>query len=655
MPNYYVDHGAYASNLGAAPTWGVPQEGDGSALTAATAAGTVSIVFTANAAATNTVTICGVVYTAVASGAVANQFNVGAALTNSIDNLVTLINTGGATPASVGASVATGTPQLRNLVFARNTGGNTLEIMMRVGSAALNGANNVNCRVTASGWASSTSLPANFVGGSGGCWGWLMNTSAIGVSSSYAALAYGVMVAALPICPVHHAALTVQNTPSLLDTIWARTKTGITITCASNTFPAIGTPNYNHHLVFDSNTIWTGDSGTGQVHVTFATAATDVVLRLVPNTGGQFKSVRCIRKGGLRFQQLSSTAGHFLISPQSSSGSRAAALWQGVIFEQNAAVPSTVANLRMQGGSIFGGLRLKDCDFIDNVARTTWSGAINVTQVDGSIIWEGGRIANNHTAGGDPGPVVSSGVTGAGTIRLIGVQVSGWSFGRYRVWSTSALAAGSELVAEACTGITLGGYANLSASETQGPNTQTATTTSADAGLGFRYEYRAGVVDWNPDAAPAYPTRSALLMDNVTPWSIKLDWFAATVNVLSNLVTPRMSAMNRLASAVRTVTLDFLTPVAVNARDVVMRLHYIGTDDRARTETTFGRESALTTPSNTWVGTASYPSHMPRRLSITTADPVKTGTEVAVYFEAYGAPPGGAGIQLYVDPEFGVS
>ena len=652
MPNYYVDHEAYATNLGAAPTWGVPQEGDGSASTAATAAGTVSIVFTANAAATNTVTVCGVVFTAVASGATGNQFNVGAALTDSITNLVNAIN---ASSTAVAAGVATGTPQLRNLVFARNTSGTTLQVMMRVGSAALNGANNANCRATAAGWASSTSLPADFVGGSGGCWGWLMNPTAIGAGSSLTALSYGVMVAALPICPVRHDALTVQNTPSLLDTIWARTKTGITITCASNTFPAIGTPNYSHHLVFDSNTIWTGDSGTGQVLVNMAPTAADILLRLAPNTASQFKSVRCIRKGGLRFQQISSTTGQFLIAPQSSSGSRTAALWQGVIFESNAAVPSSVGNIRIQAASVFCGLRLKDCDLIDNVARTTWAGAINVSSVDGALIWEGGRIVNNHTAGGDPGPVVSSGVTGAGTIRLIGVQVSGWSFGRYRVWSTSALAAGSELVAEACTGITLGGYANLSATDSQGPNTQTATTTSADAGLGFRYEYRAGVVDWNPDAAPAYPTRSALLMDNVTPWSIKLDWFAATVNVLSNLVTPRMSAMNRLASAVRTVTLDFLTPVAVNARDVVMRLHYIGTDDRARTETTFGRESALTTPSNTWVGTASYPSHMPRRLSITTADPVKTGTEVAVYFEAAGAPPGGAGIQLYVDPEFGMS
>ena len=652
MSSYYVDHGVYATNLGAAPTWGVPQEGDGSALTAATAAGTVAIEFTANATAGNTVTVCGVVFTAVASGATGNQFNVGAALTNSITNLVTAIN---ASSTAVAAGVATGIPQLRNLVFARNTSGTTLEVMMRVGSAALNGANNANCRATASGWASSTSLPADFAGGSGGCWGWLMNPTAIGVSSSYAALTYGVMVAALPICPVHHDALTVQNTPSLLDTIWARTKTGITITCPSNTTPAIGTPNYNHHLVFDSNTIWTGDSGTGQVLVNMAPTSNDIQLRLAPNTAGQQKSVRCIRKGALRFQQISSTTGQFLIFPASSSGSRTTAMWQGVIFESAAAVPSSVANIRVQGSSVFTGIRFKDCDLIDNVARTTWAGAINVSNIDGSFIWEGGRIVSNHTAGGDPGVVVNSGVTGAGTIRLIGVQVSGWAFGRYRVWSTSAIGVGAELVAEACTGITLGGYANLSATDSQGPNTQTATTTSADAGLGFRYEYRAGVVDWNPDAAPAYPTRSALLMDNVTPWSIKLDWFAATVNVLSNLVTPRMSAMNRLPSAVRTVTLDFLTPVTVTARDVVMRLHYIGTDNLAKTETTFGRESALTTPSNTWVGTASYPSHNPRRLSITTAEAVKIGTEVAVYFEAYGAPPGGSGIQLYVDPEFGMT
>lgn len=652
MPDFYVDHGAYASNLGAAPTWGVPQEGDGSGINAATAAGTVAVVFTANAAATNTVTVCGVVFTAVASGATGNQFNVGAALTNSIDNLVAAIN---ASTTTVGGTVATGTPQIRNLVFARNTGGTTLEIMMRVGSAALNGANNANCAVTASGWTSSTSLPALFAGGSGGCWGWLMNPAAIGAGSSLAALAYGVMVAALPICPVHASTLTAQNTPTLNDAIWARTKTGITIACASNTFPAIGTPNYSHHLVFDSNAIWTGDSGTGQVLITFATTTTDVLLRLLPNTAAQFKSVRCIRKGALCFRQISSTTGNFFLAPNSSSGSRAAGLWQGVIFEQAAAVPSTVGNVRLNGASVFCGIRFKDCDLIDNVARTTWSGAINVTSVDGAIIWEGGRIVNNHTAGGDPGVVVNGGTSAGATIRLVGVQVSGWSFGRYRVWSTTANGVGSELVAEACTGIQLGGYANLSAADSQGPNTQTAVTTSADAGLGFRYEYRAGVVDWNPDAAPAYPTRSALLMDNATPWSLKMDWFAATVNLLSNLVTPRLSTVNRLASAVRTVTLDFLTPVTVTARDVVLRLHYIGTDNLARTETTFGLASALTTPSNTWVGTASYPSHNPRRLSITTSAAIKTGTEVAVYLEAYGAPPGGSGIQLYVDPEIGLT
>jgi len=127
------------------------------------------------------------------------------------------------------------------------------------------------------------------------------------------------------------------------------------------------------------------------------------------------------------------------------------------------------------------------------------------------------------------------------------------------------------------------------------------------------------------------------------------------VNLLSNLMTPRLSTMNRLASAVRTVTLDFLSPVTLTTREVVMRLHYIGTDNLARTETTFGLAAALTTPTNTWAGMANYPSHTARRLSITTSAAIKTGTEVAVYLEAYGAPPGGAGIQLYVDPEIGLS
>lgn len=62
-----------------------------------------TITYSVNFIANDTVTVGGVVFTAVASGAAGNQFNIGAALTNSLDNLVTVLN------ASVVSAVAAAT------------------------------------------------------------------------------------------------------------------------------------------------------------------------------------------------------------------------------------------------------------------------------------------------------------------------------------------------------------------------------------------------------------------------------------------------------------------------------------------------------------------------------------------------------------------
>ena len=58
MADFYVDHGAYASALGATPTWGVPQEGDGTTKDAATASAIASIAF-ASVPTTGTFSVCG--------------------------------------------------------------------------------------------------------------------------------------------------------------------------------------------------------------------------------------------------------------------------------------------------------------------------------------------------------------------------------------------------------------------------------------------------------------------------------------------------------------------------------------------------------------------------------------------------------------------
>ena len=176
MTTTYVDHGAYAA-YAATPTWATPQDGDGSATTASPTSSTVAVVFTANAtAASSSVTVCGVVFSAISGANSGLNFQVGASLSATLDNLVTQIN---ACTTAVGAGVAdNGTPQLRNLVFARKTGTDTLEVMSRHGSTRCNGATNINWKATAANWTSSTTLPASFAGGVGGCWGYLFNHAA---------------------------------------------------------------------------------------------------------------------------------------------------------------------------------------------------------------------------------------------------------------------------------------------------------------------------------------------------------------------------------------------------------------------------------------------------------------------------------------------
>jgi hypothetical protein len=284
VAEFFVDHAVYTTNIGATPTWAVPQEGDGSNKDAATASAVGSIQFNAVPTTGNFV-ICGVTFTSPAG--VLGAANVGAAA----DALAGLIN--GSTTA-VGVLVATGTPQLRNLVFARGPSGGapagTCQIMMRVGSTTLNHASNGNVAMSHTFNGTAPTL-TQFIGGTGGCWGWLLNTSAIGVSSSIAVITYGLLRAK----PMVWTA-----TPTALDTIWARTASGKSIThvgtgsiSRTETWPLV--------LLFDSNIKWTGDSGAGVVTLTLQINANNASLTLYPaNDAGALAWIGAIEKGGLK-------------------------------------------------------------------------------------------------------------------------------------------------------------------------------------------------------------------------------------------------------------------------------------------------------------------------------------------------------------------
>lgn len=649
MANFYCDHGAYASALGATPTWGVPQEGDGSSKDAATASSVASILLNAQPAAGNLLSICGITFGATSGGTV--NYTIGGTLTATVDNIVAAIN--GCTTA-VGASVAGGTPQLRNLVFARNTGGTTVQIMMRVGSAALDYANNTSVGITSSGWGTAPTI-THFAGGSGGCWGWLANTAAIGVSSSIAALAYGLITGTQPM--VSSLGTTLQ-VPTITDPVYVRTGNGYTLTCAVNTSPNLGAVTFSRWLVFDTNTQWTGDSGNGKVVISMSTNNADIALRLVANAAYTLRYT-ALKKGGFKFLWASSnTSGYLYFHPTSTGGNRAISLFENIAFEEGAGVSASVSNMRIIVSGGYAATRFKGCTFNYTTGRTAWWGLVTAySGYDGSLIFEGCTVTANLTAGADPGAVFSVGLSTGAALRVIGCDFSGWAFGKLRALSSGlTMGSGIEYLFSGNTGLAMGtSYLNASAQDSWNPNRITSSFSSQDTGFAFRYEYMAGVVDWNPDASPAYPTRGALLFDGVTPWSIKMDWFANTANVFSNLVTPEMSTVYRQAAATKTISIDFLSPIALTEFDIVLRVQYVGTNGKVVSETTLGNAAALTSPGATWTGISNYPSHTSKRLSLTTQNAIKQGTIVSAFIEIMRVPPGGSGVQLYVDPEMAIT
>lgn len=634
MAEFYCDHGAYASALGTTPTWGVPQEGDGGEIGPAASASVASIAFSAVPTSGN-FSVCGVTFTSPAG--VVNAASVDAAA----NALAGLIN---ASTTAVGSSVAVGTPQLRNLVFARGPSGGapagTCQIMMRVGSTTLNHASNSNVALAHT--FTGTPTVTQFAGGVSGCWGWLLNTSALGVASSIGARSYGLLIASRPyVC--------LGALPTIADTIWVRTGSGVNLDLGLNNALNMSSVAYPQHIVFDTNTKWTSDSGNGVVTIENR-AESGIDLQVNLTSTGFAKQIRCIRRGALRL--TANLAGAHQCNYVLWGNSL---LLDGVAFEETETSSVSARVCWFVSFSSSTSARLKRCDLLLPRPRSSWGGALTGA-LNGSVHLEGCRVVVNHTSGADPGPVVT--VSNANdswhsSVKMTGCAVSGWSFGKHRFAQANSFSYGAtEFVCEYCTGISLGpSYMNFSQPSTGNPSGRTFTFLSGEAGSAFRFENHSGVADWNPDAAPAYPTLRATQMDGATKWSVKLDWFAATVTGHSNLSTPRLGQINRLPDGVRTIALDFLTPVGVSPVDVAMRVHYIGTDGVSRCETTLGLPGALSTPSVSWDGIASYPSHSPRRLSLTTSSAVRNGTEIVVFFEVTRPPPGGSGIQIYVDPE----
>jgi hypothetical protein len=662
MADYYVDHGAYATNIGAAPTWGVPQEGDGSAKDAATASSIGSVLF-GSVPTSGTISVCGV---SISTTGVLSAGSVDAAANALASNI-------NATTTAVGSTVAIGVPQLRNLVFARGPSGGaaagTCEIMMRVGSTTLNHASNVNVAIAQT--LSPAATLTQFAGGSGGCWGWLVNSAAIGVSSSIAAYTYG-LKKAYPIAWV--------AAPTNLDVINVRSGNNptITITSASNVnlSRSVITSNlFASHFVIDTNTVWTSDSATGtftlEVNLSSTASLTLPGVASGSNTNVQAygASLRCMREGNFVLRMSTSSGAVRNAAFDAGVAEAQGCRYHGVLFEDvstGAGAMQVVNNTVGTGGGSrdLGAYRFVRCTFrrVNLIADTLPVKLIAASsvQLTPALSFEACKFEAN-VSGATADPVVHlSLATGGGSpvgygqyFTLLRCKFSGWSAGNNKFALHDAAPAGltrTQILAQDCEGLSLtAAYAGVAhVTQVQDRNRSFVSIHSAAIGGAWRYENLDGVLEWNPEASPVQPTFSAA-------FSVHARWLATLGVVDRNrgfqLAADRLKFVG--TSGTKTFRKELLISsdlfAALKPGDFVATLSYVS--DTTGLMVSECVES-LSASSAAWTAATGFPSHIPKALTLTTSEPVRTGCEVSVSVTLYGQPRTLVSESIFLDPEF---
>lgn len=636
MADYYVDHGVYTSALGTTPTWGTPQEGDGSASTAAAASSVASIAF-ATVPTTGLMSVCGI---NIGTSGVIGAANVDAAA-NALAGLINAVTT------AVASSVAVGVPQLRNLVYARGPSGGapagTCQIMMRVGSTTLNQATNALAAIAST--FDGTPTLVQFVGGTGGCWGWLVNSAAIGVSSSIAAGQYGAMVND-PICR--------QATPAIGSFTYVRTGSGKTISMGNNVSVSRISSGYPMTFVFDTNTIWTGDSGVGVFTLNLYPFGAGIAFRPANFSDAAGVAIYCLAKGNFNVTTYSNAAGLNI------GGGYSSTLFYQVKFSESAAPVGTLAATV----SNFGTMRFWSCDFdFSTYTRANLSTGFNIQTLNGTATgtteFDDCDFRFNLT-GTPPDTYPLFNIAGQSSpleILFTNNRVTTNTAYKLKLFTGTVAGVGGmlRLVFKNNSGVQLTSASigiQTAAAYNRPTDQNSFVFIGDDTTRHQRYEHWNGVAEWNPSASPAQPTFSAIQPDG-TSYSIKLSWLKTTAMANFTPFSYKSTVFNRLSTAVRTITqhLFFDSAIGVSERGLFIRVSYVDNNGVARTESSFMKAGSIVTSGVTWAGAGSYSGYVAYKIAVTTAYQVKTLTEVSVDVVLQGQPPGATNADVYLDPE----
>lgn len=649
MAEFYCDHGAYgASNRLAmdVPAWGVPQEGDGLAVAASTAASTAAIVLNGQPTAGQVISICGVTLTAAASGNGTTSFTIGASLDATANNIASVMN---ACTSTVPSAVANGVPSLKNLVYARGPSGGapaaTVQIMMRVGSSTLNA--HASNQITTNFGTAPTITQWN--GGASGCFGYLINEPTYNVASATAYATYGALIGKF-----YHAGAV----PASSDTIYVRTGTNRTITLNPSTghITFSRESGFAARIVFDTNTKWTGDAADGVLTLVGNITSTWQLSWTPVVTFSQLQVMyKCLGRGGFKLKTIGTGTGQFLLYGFR-SGTHVHI--EGFAFEDATTGVARLSPFASDATSNPGIGNYVNCAYERSVAQATLP-ALFTLMPSGNMArakFDGCSFTYNISGTSDPGALfayatanassqvnyahfincrfVANGYTGGLTMFPAGVP--SWATGVAQFY---------ELRFENCTGLRMPtAFAGLLTSTfAVDPDAHSLYLNLGNDG--FRHENCRGVSDWLP--TETVPTLGAKLPDGVTSWSMRLVWTA--LGILSPITpysAPVMRVYNRLATASRTIGLEFAAPNALTLSGDMLRLvvSYTDSSGTPRVEST----QAVAASAASWSNATGYTAY---KIELATEQAVASNTEITVRLDLVAAPSTGSNANLYVNPE----
>jgi hypothetical protein len=657
MAKYWIDQNSYPVYAAVPATLGTngAQDGDGLASTTARSA-VASLDISAVATAGSTITVMGVVLTAVASGANTTQFNVGATLAIQATNIATALN---AATGQVSISVSLSRHQIKNMVYAWASG-TTVNIMTRAGSALFNHAANANVAISVTGALTATIV--QFTSGVSGAWGYLASNNTTIWPSAIARNQYGVLYSGIGFAPLaYSAAITAA------DTVMIRANNNVLeLSTAGNTSLAIST---SGTFIVDDGTEWPGDTGsfeisgaapTGVSTYIYAVANTDFTLtskvqeRFVVEASGAHLIRLASGPGG-------AVSGYVSFSLDNVTLNDVGATSQITVFIKNA--------------PMYNGARVSVTRLNHKVTANKW-----YTPIDG--LTSGGYNNSRYLVGackfdfstytGTPATPLIGDVSFLGAavsnaqmiIRDIEVVCTNKPLVCASTIAVGAThAAGCELIIDNITGglpyATLGLFGSFTG--TFGSNESAKVLQS---GVGNTEQYKMettnSLVYWNPSANQ--PTLDSQLFSG-DYWSLGVGWLGTTLGYIYRRAGIPVHQFNTaiVVPNVTSVRMELLIDGAIVAnvtnKHIVMLISYVNSAGVPKVRSSsYVADTPVTLPSSsaTW-NKQGYTGYVARKVEVSLPDGVLLNTQINVTLVLTAPAPQAGQTEFFINPDLGLT